>query len=43
MNLPKYKWWRVILHRMTAKQHRKIEQTHPVFRHSGKVQKGGEH
>ena len=34
MNLPKYKSWRVLLHRVIAKQQRKIEQTHPVCLHS---------
>ena len=33
MTLPKYKRWRVLLHRMIAKQQLKREQTHPVCLH----------
>ena len=33
MILPKYKRWRMILHRMIAKQQLKREQTHPVCLH----------
>ena len=42
MNLSKYRTWRALLHRVIPKQQEKIEQTYPVFPHSGKVQKGGE-
>ena len=34
MNLSKYKGWRVLLHRMTAKQQSKREQPYPVCLHS---------
>ena len=42
MNLSKDRMWRALLHRKIVKQQGKIEQTHPVFTCSGKVQKGGE-
>ena len=41
MNQSKYKRWRVLLHRMIAKQG-KIEQIYPVFTRSGTVWKIGE-
>ena len=34
MNLTKNKRWRVLLHRVIAKQQVKIEQTHPVRLHA---------
>ena len=34
MNLFKYKRWRALLHRVTAKQQSKREQTHPVCLHA---------
>ena len=43
MNLSNYRKWRALLHRVIAKQQGKTEQTHPVFTHRGKIQKGGEH
>ena len=41
MNLSKYKRWRALLYTVIVKQQGKVEQTHPVFTRSGKVQKGG--
>ena len=38
-----YKMWRALLHRVTANQQSKREQTHPVFSRKGKVQIGGKH
>ena len=34
MNLTKYKRWRVLLHRVIAKQQAKKEQSHPVCLHA---------
>ena len=34
MNLSKYKRWRVLLHRVIAKQQAKKEQSHPVCSHA---------
>ena len=34
MNLPQYKKWRVLLHRVIAKEQAKREQTHPVCLHA---------
>ena len=41
MNPTKYKRWRVLLHRVIAKQQGKIDSS-CVFTCSGQVQKGGE-
>ena len=34
MNLSQYKKWRVLLHRVIAKEQAKREQTHPVCLHA---------